>query len=161
MTQEAKKILAALDLADYSPRIYAFAASLARDLGANLIVANIINHRDVEAVRTISSMGYDVDGAHFITTVKAERQSRIKEIIQQSGFPEVSPRIVIRTGNPIQGLLDIISDEHIDMVVMGPKGRTDLSHVLVGSVAEKLFRRSPATVISYRDALHAENVKNQ
>lgn len=143
--------MAALALADYSPRIYAFAARLARDLNAELIVANIINSRDVEAVRTISSMGYDVDGAHFIATVKAERKDRIDEIIRNSGVTEVSPRIIIRTGSPIQTLLEIISAENIDAVVMGPKGRTDLDHVLVGSVAEKLFRRSPVTVISYRD----------
>lgn len=150
MTQ-IKRIMAALALADYSPRIYAFAARLARDLNAELVVANIINNRDVEAVRTISSMGYDVDGAHFIATVKAERKNRIDEIIQNSGVAEVSPRIIIRTGSPIQALLEIISAENIDAVVMGPKGRTDLDHVMVGSVAEKLFRRSPATVISYRD----------
>ena len=39
----------------------------------------------------------------------------------------------------------------IDMIVMGVKGRTDLQHAFVGSVADKIFRRSPVTVISYRD----------
>jgi nucleotide-binding universal stress UspA family protein len=45
------------------------------------------------------------------------------------------------------------------MIVMGVKGRTDLQHVFVGSVADKIFRRSPVTVISYRDENHAEHLK--
>ena len=45
------------------------------------------------------------------------------------------------------------------MVVMGPKGRTDLEHVLVGSVASKLFKRSPATVVSYRSESQAKRLK--
>jgi nucleotide-binding universal stress UspA family protein len=37
------------------------------------------------------------------------------------------------------------------MVIMGVKGRTDLESIFVGSVAEKIFRRCPVTVVSYRD----------
>ena len=61
-------------------------------------------------------------------------------------------------GNPWDELLKLIVAEEIDVVVMGPKGRTDLEHVLVGSVAEKVFRRSPATVISYRDETIAKRL---
>ncbi len=64
-------------------------------------------------------------------------------------------------GNPIDELLKLVLEESIDVVVMGPKGRTDLEHVLVGSVAEKIFRRSPATVISYRDETVAERYRNR
>ena len=42
---------------------------------------------------------------------------------------------------------------------MGVKGRTDLQHAFVGSVADKIFRHSPVTVISYRDEKHADHLK--
>ena len=64
-------------------------------------------------------------------------------------------------GNPIEELLKAILDQDIDVVVMGPKGRTDLEHILVGSVAEKIFRRSPATIISYREEKVAERLRRR
>jgi nucleotide-binding universal stress UspA family protein len=33
---------------------------------------------------------------------------------------------------------------------MGAKGRSNVEHLLVGSVADKMFRHSPVTVASYR-----------
>ena len=40
--------------------------------------------------------------------------------------------------------------ENVDLIVMGVKGRSEIEHVLVGSVAEMMFRRSPITIVSYR-----------
>jgi nucleotide-binding universal stress UspA family protein len=69
--------------------------------------------------------------------------------------------MVFQIGNPIDELLKLILAEDIDVIVMGPKGRTDLEHILVGSVAEKIFRRSPATIISYRGDKVAERLKKR
>jgi nucleotide-binding universal stress UspA family protein len=70
-------------------------------------------------------------------------------------------RIIFKVGNPIDELLKLIVKENVDMIVMGVKGHSDLEHVLVGSVAEKLFRRSPVPVISFRDENSADRLRKK
>ena len=148
--KQVKKVLAALALSEYAQGTFDFAAEFARHNNAELIVVSVINSRDVESVQTISAMGYDVDGDHYVQLVKEERRKVLDDILAAETSRE-KIRCLFPVGNPIDALLNVILDENVDVVVMGPKGRTDLEHILVGSVAEKIFRRSPATVISYRD----------
>lgn len=159
--KKVRKVLVALALSEYAKGAYEFAADFAQCTGAELIVANVINERDVESVRTISAMGYAVDGEHYIANVKAERARMLEAIMSASDRPRERTRTVLTMGNPMDEILKLIVAESVDVVVMGPKGRTDLEHVLVGSVAEKIFRRSPATVISYRGGKLAERYKHR
>ena len=154
--QNVKKVLVALAFSEYAQGTFAFAADFAQCADAELIVVSVINVRDVESVRMISAMGYEVDGEHYIESIKAERKQLLDEMIKGSSLPPERIQAVFLVGNPIDELLKLMLEEPVDVVVMGPKGRTDLEHVLVGSVAEKIFRRSPATVISYRDEKVAE-----
>lgn len=154
--KNVRKVMVALAFSEYARGTFNFAADVAQCAGAELIVASVVNARDVESVRTISAMGYEVDGEHYIESIKAERQGLLDAMTPDCGLPADRMRTIFLVGNPFEELLRLIVKEPIDVVVMGPKGRTDLEHVLVGSVAEKIFRRSPATVISYRDEKVAE-----
>lgn len=156
-----KKVLVALAFSEYAEGTFRFAAQFAQCADAELIVASVVNSRDVESVRTISAMGYEVDGEHYVQSIKDERRRILDAITAQTTFPRDRIRAVFLLGNPIDELLKLILEESIDVVVMGPKGRTDLEHVLVGSVAEKIFRRSPATVISYRADKVAERYRER
>ena len=158
---EIKKIMVALGFSEYAEGIFNYADMLAAKLGAELIVANIINSRDVEAVAAITNMGYDVDPERYIKELKEERRGAFEAIAKSASLPKDSIKLILQVGNPIDELLKIILDENVDLVVMGVKGRTDLEHILIGSVAEKLFRRSPVTVISYRDEKSRQRLKKR
>jgi nucleotide-binding universal stress UspA family protein len=128
-------------------------------MDAELIVVNIINIRDVEAVGSIAAMGYEVDGEHYVSGIKEERRQALGEILAKVSYPADKIRVIFQIGHPIEELLKIAMGEKIDLMVMGIKGRSDLKHVLVGSVAEKIFRRSPVPILSYRDENSAARLK--
>ncbi|MDY6792705.1 MAG: universal stress protein [Thermodesulfobacteriota bacterium] len=154
-------ILVALGFSEYAEGLFDYSAKLAKSLDAQLIVANVINSRDVEAVASVASMGYEVDGDNYVSTLKEERKTILQEMQNKSALKGENLKAIFRVGNPIDELLKIIIEEKIDMVVMGIKGRTDLESVFIGSVAEKMFRRCPVTCISYRDEKNAERLRKR
>ena len=76
-------------------------------------------------------------------------------------FPAEKVKTVIRVGDPADELLKTAVKENVDMIVMGIKGRTNLEYMFVGSVAEKMFRRSPVPIVSYRDEKNAERLRKR
>ena len=121
-----RKVMVALAFSEYAEGMFNFAARFAQSAGAELIVANVINTRDVESVQTISSMGYEVDGEHYVQSIKDERRRLLDGMLAAGPYPRDKIRSVFEVGNPIDVLLKVIEDEGIDVVVMGPKGRIDL-----------------------------------
>ena len=54
----------------------------------------------------------------------------------------------VLSGDPVAEILRAVGDESIDMIVMGTHGRKGLKHLVMGSVAEKVVRRSPVPVMT-------------
>jgi nucleotide-binding universal stress UspA family protein len=155
----AKKILVAIGFSQYTQSLLNYAVEIAESMKAELIIASIINVRDVEAVGTIAAMGYDVDSGNYVAGLKAERQQELDNILQKMARPPEKVRTVFKTGDPSDELLKLAVKENVDVIVMGIKGRTDLEYIFVGSVAEKVFRRSPIPVLSYRDEANAQRLR--
>jgi len=153
------KIMVAVGFTDYTEELLNYAVRIAESLGAELIVANIINVRDVEAIGTIATMGYEVDSEHYVSGIEEDRRQTLSRILEKISFPADKLHTVFKVGHPVEELLKIAISENADLMVMGIKGRSDLEHILMGSVAEKVFRRSPIPILSYRDTKNAERLK--
>ncbi len=153
------KILVAVGFTGYTEELLNYAVRIAESLGAELIVANIINVRDVEAIGTISTMGYDVDSKHYVSGLEEDRRQTLTRMLEKISFPTDKLHTVFKVGHPVEELLKIAINENADLMVMGIKGRSDLEHILMGSVAEKVFRRSPIPILSYRDEKNAARLK--
>jgi nucleotide-binding universal stress UspA family protein len=148
---KVNKILVAICFSEYCADTFTYAAQLALQLQAELMVANVINVRDVHAIGTIESMGYAVSAASYVEAIKEERKNQLLHIIADSGFPKEKIKSVFRVGHPFDELIKMVEEENIDLVVTGSKGRSDHPRLLVGSVAERMFRHSPVSVLFYRE----------
>ncbi|MBS0169803.1 MAG: universal stress protein [Nitrospira sp.] len=68
--------------------------------------------------------------------------------IQSAG---VSVRAAVRGGIPSDSILECARTLESDLIVMGTHGRRGISHVMRGSVAEAVLRRSPCPVLVVRN----------
>ena len=91
-----------------------------------------------------------MDIEHYLETIKKERREELEKMMGELTLPDEKVTYTFCVGDPANELLKLVLDQGVDMVVMGVKNN-DISHIFTGSVAEKMFRKCPVTVVSYRD----------
>ena len=150
--QKISRVLMCVDMSDYSVDTVDFGLSLIKGLSAEVLIFSVVNSRDIEAVRTASHYYPEkINVEHYIEEAKAERQQRLRQMLE-SHFPQAmaTMQVIIRLGNPAEEILQAVNREKIDLVVIGNKGRSNISGTLFGSNAEKVFRHAPVPVVSVR-----------
>ncbi|MFH1034653.1 MAG: universal stress protein [Pseudomonadota bacterium] len=152
-----KKILATIDFSGYSQATLRAALEMSREVGAALAVLNVLNQRDVEAVRNAVKYGQTggLDEQGFIARQSQERREMIARLLAECGGDPAAAEVAVRVGVPAQEILEAVREMKADLVVMGTKGRTNLAMSLFGSTAERVYRRCPVTVLSVRGPEHA------
>jgi nucleotide-binding universal stress UspA family protein len=157
--KKISKIMVAFDFSKYSKNAFAYAVELADRLGASLVMVNIINERDLKAIRTITKEDMFSTSAEkykketmklYVSNKKEELSKQIDELIEEANGTHLSIKKVFRVGVPFQELIRAVKDEGVDLMVMGSKGRSDIAEVLFGHTAEKMFRRCPVPLLSIR-----------
>ena len=90
----------------------------------------------------------------FLKDKMESRLERIDELVKEISVSHLSVKKVIKIGIPFRELIQSVKDEGADIVVMGPKGRSNLEDILFGSTAEKMFRHCPVPLLSIRGNRH-------
>lgn len=155
-----KKLLVPVAFSKYSQGILNYAADIAGPLGAELHIVNIINARDLDAVSKISSFGYNVDSDEYTEIVKKDHDAEIKKMTKN--LPVSQDKMIFHyvVGDPTIELLRYVVEEKIDLVVMGLKAK-ELRHLFAGSVADRMFRKCPVPVLSYRGGDISERLEKR
>ena len=149
-----KKIMVAVDFSEYSRPTVSYAVNLAHSFKAALVVVNVINQRDVETIRKVEDEGGGVSVEKYIALQQAHREKATDKLLEETGCLDLKIIKVFRLGIPWVELLETVKKQKVDLVVMGTKGRTNILNALLGSTAEKVFRRCPVPVLSVRGNEH-------
>lgn len=145
-----KRILVPVDFSPCSRAALEYAAFLSEQVGASIEVLHIW-----ALPRYIGpDVALQAFGERWSTLAEYARASAAKEMeefltpLQRQG--SISIKGKIESGEPYSRILSLTKDHKFDLIVMGTHGRTGLGHVFLGSVAERVVRRSPCPVLTIR-----------
>lgn len=147
------RILLATDFSPYANEARRYACELANQFHAELHVLNVID----DIYLAVPDFGMGLAFPAFVENLPARREKleldTMKKLsAQMSADFEKSNRVVIATrfGAPFLEILTYAKENVIDLIVLGTHGRTGMQHVLMGSVAENVVRKSPCPVLTIR-----------
>ena len=141
------RVLVPMDFSECSRAALAFAGARNEEWGAQLDVLHSIF---VPAPVQPGITGWVDVGAPKLPS-KQETQARMRALI--SGIPELDPdclNYLVAHGKPERAALALLEEGDYDLVVVGTHGRTGISRLLFGIVAEELVRHAPCPVITLR-----------
>lgn len=112
---------------------------------------------DIVALTVIdpAEAGYAVEGAapdfptDWYETAEEDAEVVLDDAVERADAAGVSIRTASEIGRPSNTIVRFAEEENVDHIVMGSHGRTGMSRILLGSVAETVMRRSsvPVTVV--------------
>jgi nucleotide-binding universal stress UspA family protein len=143
-----KNILVATDFSETSDAALRYGRALARQFGANLHVFH--------AVEAVVADGFTLGGyvaavPQLQADLEASARQQLDALVTEEDRRELHARPVLSTMDaPAHAIVEYARNERIDLIVIGTHGRRGVSHLVMGSVAEKVVRTAPCPVLTVR-----------
>lgn len=139
-------ILFPTDFSEYSRYARDFAIALTRDFGARLTVLHVME----EPVYPVDVTPFGFSPVEFARERREQVQKLMDQVAEEIRAQGVQPEPVIVEGKAFVQIITVARERGADLIVIGTHGRTGLSHMLMGSVAEKVVRKAACPVLTVR-----------
>lgn len=136
---QLKSILFLTDFSTASGKAAKYALNLTQAFGSRLVAAHV-------RPPVVNPMTQPTSWRGLEEAAKVEDEDHRN--LLRTMFPGVHPKVLIAEGDFWSNASQIIHDEHIDLIVMGTRGRSGVARLLLGSVAEETFRKASCPVLT-------------
>jgi nucleotide-binding universal stress UspA family protein len=142
-----KRILAAVDLSEHSMAPVAHAKELAALFRAELQLLHVV-------VRPPLPAFYDGVGLPPLLfdspLLEKEARGALEKLYAKAAGPEGPWSLHLEHGIPVEEILRFAARNSSDLVVVASHGLTGVSHLLMGSVSERVVRQAPCPVLTVK-----------
>lgn len=145
MIRDINSILFATDFSESSQNAADYAVTLTKLTGATLHVLHVINELDEHQRVMIPKEAFQILEKEVEVQAVKELEKFCRE--QTEALRTITYAVV---GAPFKVILEMGKKVNADLIVMGTHGRTGMEHVIVGSTAERVVRRSKIPVLTVR-----------
>jgi nucleotide-binding universal stress UspA family protein len=146
-----KTVLVPTDFSDASESALRYGRAMAEAFSASLHVVHVMEDLLAHAWAAevyVSSMPQLRD------EIEKESRQRLETLLGEGDRSKFRAETALLAGNPFLEIIRYAKAHDVDLIVMGTHGRGPIAHMLLGSVAEKVVRKSPCPVLTVREAQH-------
>ena len=156
-----KKILVPTDFSKPSIIALEVAVDIAKKYGADVIFLNVVE----EATDGSFNVGGEVSKGNmedrlFTLKMIEKAKKQLDKLVTDPKFSGVKVIGALRVGNPFHGMRTIITEQKVDLVVMGTSGRSKLEEILIGSNTERVIRYARCPVLTVQKKPATTDFKN-
>ena len=135
-----RRVLFATDFSLSSEIVLSHALTIARRYRSKMYVAHVIPPELYKAVpREILK--------EAVNRTREHAQHEMSRLMRLGGLRQLRHQTVIEEGDVATVLLRLVREHGIDLLVIGTRGHRGVKRMLLGSVAEKVFRQAPCPVL--------------
>lgn len=153
-----RNILVPTDFSEPAAAAVQYAATLAREFGGTVHLMHVVPEPYAYPWGTELST---LPLADILAQTAESAKERLDKLAAELGLPAGRAMTHTAVGTPVDQVLSYIADHHIDLVVLGTHGRGMVGHLLLGSVAERVVRRSPVPVLTVHGLTPAAGAKSE
>jgi nucleotide-binding universal stress UspA family protein len=143
------RILVPIDFSPSARAALQYAGFLADKLGASVEVLHVFEPPGYVGPDTLALLPITA-GHHEWGETKADVERQVEQFLADTSGGPATRTVRVEAGEPSDAILRVAAEDRADLVVMGTHGRTGLSRLLIGSVAEAVLRRASCPVLTLR-----------
>jgi len=145
-----KKILFCTDFSENAHWAFTYALDLAKTYQAKLLIL----HVTPDPVFIYPDLINAYISEKILLEIEASEEKKMDQefdtyyLQKMDGFKDY--KVLLKKGVAFYEIIQTAREEAVDLIVMGTHGKTGLDHILFGSTAERVVRKSPCPVLSVR-----------
>ncbi len=136
-----KNILFATDFSPISDKAASFAAALAHKYGSKVLVTHVLPEPEPGVAHPDQ-----VSERDEVARVEAERC--LADFKALDTFKDIAHEELLLQGDMVETLRATIEQKEVDLIVLGTHGRSGISDLIMGSIAENIFRHIECPVLT-------------
>ncbi len=138
-----RRVLVPIDFSEMSVEALKYAVRFAKKFGAELTLVFVLEPAPFMVDMENNPLALSDQQA----IVKA--QTRLELLASAQNSPEPI-KVLVRQGKPFRAIVEVAEELDTELIILPTHGHTGLSHVLLGSVAEKVAEHAPCAVLILR-----------
>ena len=143
--EEFKKILFPTDFSESAENASHYAISLAQKYGGKIYAVHVIEPFTY-------TVDFGIDYSAQYKEMETSAKKLLNEIVASLKKSKIDVEGVLLSGEPFVEIIKYAKKKQVNLIIMATHGRTGIEHMLMGSVAEKVVRKSPCPVLSIKKA---------